>query len=92
LQNIANNHNYSGVVEIDESYFGARCIKGHSGCGAFEKTIVLGVFKRKGKIFTIIVPNCRRATLQAVIRGNLDPSSVTCRWQGRLCRPRRPWI
>ncbi len=67
---------FSGVVEVDESYFGARRIKGRRGRGAFGKTIVFGVFKRNGKVFTEIVPNCRRATLQAVIRGRIDPSSV----------------
>jgi transposase len=67
---------FIGEVEIDESYFGARRIKGHRGRGAFGKTIVFGIFKRNGKVYTEIVPDCRRATLQAVIRGRVDPSSV----------------
>jgi len=67
---------FHGEVEVDESYFGARRIKGRRGRGAFGKTIVFGIFKRNGKVFTEIVPNCRRATLQAVIRGRIDPSSV----------------
>ncbi len=67
---------FSGEVEIDESYFGARRIKGKRGRGAFGKTIVFGIFKRNGKVFTEIIPDCRRATLQAVIRGRIDLESI----------------
>lgn len=47
----------SGAVEIDESYFGARRIKGRRGRGALGKTIVFGIFKRDRKVYTEIVPN-----------------------------------
>ena len=67
---------FSGEVEVDESYFGARRIKGKRGRGAFGKTIVFGIFKRNGKVFTEIIPDCRRTTLQAVIRGRVDPESI----------------
>ena len=65
-----------GEVEIDESYFGARRIKGRRGRGALGKTIVFGILKRNGKVYTEIVPNCARKTLQAVIRGRVEPESV----------------
>ena len=48
----------SGEVEVDESYFGAKRIKGKRGRGASGKTIVFGILKRSGKIYTEIVPNC----------------------------------
>ena len=67
---------FSGEIEIDESYFGARRIKGQRGRGARGKTIVFGIFKRKGKVYTEIVPNCKRKTLQAVIRGRVSLDSV----------------
>ena len=67
---------FSGEVEVDESYFGARRIKGKRGRGAYGKTIVFGVFKRNGKVYTEIVPDCSKATLQAVIRGKVSPESV----------------
>lgn len=67
---------FSGEVEVDESYSGARRIKGKCGRGAFGKTIVFGIFKRNGKVFTEIVPDCRRATLQAVIRGRVSLESI----------------
>jgi len=67
---------FSGEVEVDESYFGARRIKGKRGRGAFGKTIVFGIFERNGKVFTEIISDCRRATLQAVIRGRVDLGSI----------------
>ena len=67
---------FSGEVEVDESFFGARRVKGKRGRGAFGKTIVFGIFKRNGSVFTEVVPDCRRATLQAVIRGRVDLESV----------------
>jgi len=66
----------SGEVEIDESYFGARRIKGRRGRGALGKTIVFGIFRRNGKVYTEIVPNCARKTLQAVIRGRIELESI----------------
>jgi transposase len=67
---------FSGEVEVDESFFGARRVKGKRGRGAFGKTIVFGIFRRNGNVFTEIVPDCRRATLQAVIRGRVDLETV----------------
>jgi transposase-like protein len=52
---------FSGEVEVDESFFGARRIKGKRGRGAFGKTIVFGIFRRNGSVFTEIVPDCRKA-------------------------------
>lgn len=65
-----------GVVELDESYFGPRRVKGMRGRGASCKTIVFGIFKRQGRVYTEIVPDCSSATLQAVIRGRVDLESV----------------
>ena len=66
----------AGEVEVDESYFGARRVKGIRGRGARGKTIVFGLFKRHGRVYTEIVPDCSRATLQDIIRGRVDPGSV----------------
>ena len=67
---------FSGDIEVDESFFGARRVKGKRGRGASGKTIVFGLLKRNGKVYTRIVPNCSRATLQAVIRGKVDFQST----------------
>jgi len=83
----------TGEIEVDESYFGRKRIRGKRGRGAGGKTIVFGIFKRNGWVYTEIVPNCQKRTLQAIIRGmsGLTSSSVrrflnifqmtSCRWE-----------
>jgi len=39
---------FKGAVEVDESFLGARRVKGKRGRGAYGKTIVFGIFKRNG--------------------------------------------
>jgi transposase len=67
---------FSGEVEVDESYFGARRVRGKRGRGAVGKTIVFGILKRGDAVYTEIVPDCSKAALQAVIRGKVDPGTV----------------
>ncbi len=60
-----------GVVEIDESYFGARRIRGSHiklkrGRGT-RKQPVFGIYQRGGRVYTEIVPNCSGKILQAII-------------------------
>ena len=64
-----------GVVEVDESLFGARRVKGKRGRGAYGKTTVFGIFERDGHVYTEIVPDCSKATLQGIIRGKVDAAS-----------------
>ncbi|WP_428545746.1 IS1595 family transposase [Profundibacter sp.] len=73
-----------GIIEVDESFFGARRVKGKRGRGAYGKTTVFGVFERDGKVYTEIVPDCSKPTLQGIIRGRVDPASVinTDGWRG----------
>ena len=63
-------------VEVDESYFGARRVRGKRGRGASGKPIVFGIFKRNGCVYTEVVPDCRKRTLQAVIRGRVALDTV----------------
>ena len=61
----------SGTVELDESYFGARRIRGKHiklkrGRGT-RKQPVFGIYQRSGRVYTEIVPNCSGAILQAII-------------------------
>ena len=74
----------AGAVELDESYFGPRRVRGKRGRGAGGKTVVFGLFKRGGQVYTEIVPNCQKKTLQAVIRGKIDVSAMvnTDGWRG----------
>jgi transposase len=74
----------SGEIEVDESYFGSRRVKGKRGRGAGGKTIVFGIFKRNGWVYTEIVPNCQKKTLQAIIRGKigLEVAIHSDKWRG----------
>jgi transposase len=56
-----------GDGAADASYFGGHR-KGHRGRGAAGTVAVLGLLKRRGKVYTRPVPNVTRATLRAVIR------------------------
>ena len=65
-----------GIVEVDESLFGARRVKGKRGRGAYGKTTVFGIHERQGQVYTEIVSDCSKATLQAIIRGKVAVESV----------------
>ena len=75
---------FKGIIEIDESYFGPRRIRGKRGRGAGAKTIVFGIFKRDDKIYTEIVPDASKASLIKVIRGHVSVESIihTDGWRG----------
>jgi transposase-like protein len=77
-----------GAAELDESYFGARRRRGFAGKlkrgrGTLKQP-VFGIFERDGQVFTEIVPNCRKATLHALILGKIDKTTVICTdgWRG----------
>lgn len=65
-----------GEIEVDESYFGGKRIKGLRGRGASGKLPVFGLLKREGKVYTEVIDDCSKATLQAIIRGKIDLESV----------------
>jgi transposase len=44
-----------GQIEVDESYFGARRVRGKRGRGARGKTIVFGLLKRGDQVYSEIV-------------------------------------
>ena len=69
---------FKGEIEVDESYFGARRVKGRStkrGRGT-HKQPVFGIYERNGKVYTEIIPNCARQTLRSVIQGKIDFKST----------------
>lgn len=66
-----------GEFEIDESYFGARRVRGKRGRGAAGKTPVFGVLKRGGKVYVNIVKNCSKAQLLPILQGKaLEGSTI----------------
>jgi len=75
---------FKGEIEVDESYFGARRVKGKRGRGAYGKTPVFGILQRGGKVYTEIVPDCAKRTLQAIIRGKVKLESIILsdKWRG----------
>ena len=55
-------------IEIDESYFGAKRVRGKRGRGAGGKTVVLGLRKRSGRVYADIIPDTTRQTVMPIIR------------------------
>jgi len=69
-----------GIFELDESYFGAKRVRGRRGRGAAGKTPVFGLLKRNGKVFVTVVPNCSRDELIPIIQGKILEGNNTYRW------------
>jgi transposase-like protein len=69
-----------GEIEVDESYHGAKRKRGFAGKlkrgRGTKKQPVFGIFERDGQVFTEVVPNCKKATLQALILGRVSKESV----------------
>ena len=64
-----NSYFNKGEIEVDESYFGARRVKGKRGRGSGSKTKVFGMKKKRGdKVYTQIVNNCSASTLVPIIK------------------------
>ena len=68
--------NFEGEVELDESYFGAKRVRGKRGRGAAGKTPVFGVLKRGGNVHVQIVPNCSRKELMPIIQGKVLEGTI----------------
>lgn len=66
----------SGEVEVDESYFGPRRVRGKKGRGAYKKTPVFGLLKRNGKVYTRIIEECDRYTLHRIIKERVGKNSI----------------
>lgn len=62
-------------MEVDESYFGGRR-KGIRGRGAAGKVPVFGLLKRGGRVYTVMIPNLRLATLMPIMQRMIVPDSI----------------
>ncbi len=67
---------FHGTVEVDESYFSPRRVRGKRGRGAGRKTVVFGILKRNGKVYTRIVPSAEGAFLLKIIKQKVRSGSV----------------
>ena len=74
----------SGEVEVDETLIGGKARNMHkdvkarriTGTGGKDKTPVLGIVERNGKIRTTVVPNRKKGTLQGEVRKNVEAGSA----------------
>lgn len=66
----------TGTVEVDESYFGPRRVRGRRGRGAGRKTIVFGILKRNGWVYTRVVPNAKAAVLLNIIKQKVRAGTI----------------
>ena len=65
-----------GEIEMDESYFGARRVRGKKGRGAYGKTIVFGLKKRKGNVYTQVIRNCSKTEILPLIRSKISKKTT----------------
>jgi len=72
---------FTGEIELDESYFGPSRLRGCArnmkkrGRGTWKQP-VFGIFERNGRIYTEIIPDCQKRTLQPIILGKVSPESI----------------
>jgi transposase-like protein len=74
----------SGEVEADETFIGGKARNMHldkralriTGTGGEDKTGVMGILERGGKVRTSVIPNRRKHALQAEVRKHVTVSSV----------------
>jgi len=69
-----------GKVELDESYFGASRVRGNKcklkrGRGTIKQP-VFGILERNGRVYTEIVPDCKKKTLQDIILGKISQDTI----------------
>ena len=76
LELTTNGGGLGGEVEVDESYFGARRVRGKRGRGALGKIPVVGLLKRHGKVYTQIIPNCSKEELMPILKGKILSKST----------------
>src|SRR5450432_2597280 len=69
---------FTGEVEIDESYFGPRRVRGKRGRGAGGKIPVIGLHKRGQSVYLSVVKNCSRQELMRSSPGGClkEPTST----------------
>jgi transposase-like protein len=84
----------SGEVEVDETFVGGKAINMHrsvrerkgmsKGGGSSDKTVVLGMRERGGKVRAEVIPNVKGDTLKPRVIENVEPGSTvyTDQWNG----------
>lgn len=74
----------SGHVEADETFIGGKARNMHkgkraeriTGTGGKDKTAVMGILERGGRVRTTVVGNRKKTTLQAEVRAHVEAGSA----------------
>jgi len=75
---------FSGEVEADETFIGGKARNMHAGkraakitgTGGKDKTAVLGILERGGKIKTKVIPNRKKKALQSEVRKHVEAGAA----------------
>jgi transposase-like protein len=75
--------NTGAPVEVDETFIGGKARNMHrakralriKGTGGNDKTIVMGMLQRGGKVKAVVVPDRKQATVQQIVRHYVEPGS-----------------
>jgi len=73
-----------GEVEADETFIGGKSRNMHvskrqrriTGTGGKDKTAVMGMLERGGQVRTIVIPNRKKAALQAEVRKHVEAGAA----------------
>jgi transposase-like protein len=73
-----------GEVEADETFIGGKARNMHiakrerriTGTGGKDKTAVMGILERGGKVRTTVIPNRKKAQLQAEVKKHVEAGSA----------------
>lgn len=74
----------SGEVEVDETFIGGKARNMHAwkrarritGTGPKDKTAVMGILERGGKVRAMVVPSRKKKTLQPEVRKHVEAGSA----------------
>ncbi|MNJ89863.1 ISXO2-like transposase domain protein [compost metagenome] len=81
---IENNNNLEGIVEADESFYGGKNknrhadkkVKNSQGRSFKDKTPIVGLIERGGKMTAVVVKDTKRETIQPIIRKYVAKGSI----------------
>ena len=84
LQDTYTGGKLSGEVEVDETFIGGKARNMHkakrrrviTGTGGKDKTAVLGILERGGKVRTAVIPNTKKKVLQPLVKERVTAGSA----------------
>src|SRR5271154_2282882 len=73
----------SGHVEADETFIGGKARNMHiaerkrriTGTGGKDKTAVMGILERGGKVKTVVIPNRKKKAIQSEVQRHVEAGS-----------------